>query len=396
MAKAYPKEFRDDVVAVARKGQAPLSQIAKDFGISEGTLSNWLKRADVQDGHRPGLTDAERVELRESKKRIRLLEQENEVLRRAAAYLSQANLPKIVFPLVREMAATGARVRVPVAVACRVLGLSPQGYFKWLKDPVCQRDWDDAHVIDVVLGIHADDPTLGYRFVADELADVGIIASENRVWRLCSTAGVFASHHRRRGKSGKPGPAVHDDLLASVDEHGRVTHDFVGAATGPNQVWLTDISEHPTREGKLYLCAVKDCYSNKIVGYSIDSRMKSGLAAAALRNAIALRSPQGTIVHSDRGSQFRSKKVVRLLKNNGLRGSMGRVGSSSDNAAMESFFSLLQKNVLDTRRWDSREELRLAIVSWIETKYNRRRRQRALGKLTPIEFEMIYATADAA
>ena len=93
MAKAYPKEFRDDVVAVARKGQAPLSQIAKDFGISEGTLSNWLKRADVHDGYRPGLTDAERVELRESKKRIRLLEQENEVLRRAAAYLSQANLP---------------------------------------------------------------------------------------------------------------------------------------------------------------------------------------------------------------------------------------------------------------------------------------------------------------
>ena len=294
------------------------------------------------------------------------------------------------------MAATGARIRVPVAVACRVLGLTTAGYYKWLKDPVCQRDWDDAHVIDVVLGIHADDPTLGYRFIADELGDVGIIASENRVWRLCSAAGVFASHHRRRGKSGQPGPAVHDDLLASVDEHGRVTHDFTGAATGPNQVWLTDISEHPTREGKLYVCAVKDCYSNKIVGYSIDSRMKSGLAAAALRNAIALRSPDRTIVHSDRGSQFRSKKVVRLLKNNGLRGSMGRVGSSGDNAAMESFFSLLQKNVLDTRRWETREELRLAIVTWIETKYNRRRRQRALGKLTPVEFEMIYATADAA
>ena len=93
MAKAYPKEFRDDVVAVARQGQAALSQIAKDFGISEGTLSNWLKRADVEDGNRPGLTDAEREELRETKKRIRLREQENEVLRRAAAYLSQANLP---------------------------------------------------------------------------------------------------------------------------------------------------------------------------------------------------------------------------------------------------------------------------------------------------------------
>jgi transposase len=93
MPAPYPKEFRDDVVAVARQGQAPLSQIAKDFGISEGTLSNWLKKADVEDGHRPGLNEAERAELRETRKRIRLLEQENEVLRRAAAYLSQANLP---------------------------------------------------------------------------------------------------------------------------------------------------------------------------------------------------------------------------------------------------------------------------------------------------------------
>jgi putative transposase len=87
---------------------------------------------------------------------------------------------------------------------------------------------------------------------------------------------------------------------------------------------------------------------------------------------------------------------MRILKNNGLRGSMGRVASAGDNAAMESFFSLLQKNVLDTQRWETREDLRLAIVTWIETKYNRRRRQRALGKLTPVEFEMIYAAADAA
>ena len=101
-------------------------------------------------------------------------------------------------------------------------------------------------------------------------------------------------------------------------------------------------------------------------------------------------------VNGDRGSQFRSKKVVRRLRNNGLKGSMGRVASSGDNAAMESFFSLLQKNVLDTRHWTSREELRLAIVVWIETKYNRCRRQRGLGKLTPVEFEMTYQATEAA
>lgn len=292
------------------------------------------------------------------------------------------------------MAATGARIRVPVAVACRVLGLSSQGYYKWLNEPVSQRDWDDAHLIDALLEIHEDEPTLGYRFLTDELADVGITASENRVWRLCSTAGIFASHARKKGKAGKPGPPVHDDLLTVVDDKGRVTHDF--SASGPNQKWLTDMTDHPTGEGKLYLCAIKDCYSNKIVGYSIESRMKSSLAAAALRNAIALRSPLETTVHSDRGSQFPSKKVMRILKNNGLHGSMGRVAAAGDNAAMESFFSLLQKNILNTRRWETREQLRLAIVVWIETKYIRRRRQRALGKLTPVEFEMIYTAADAA
>ncbi len=214
------------------------------------------------------------------------------------------------------------------------------------------------------------------------------------MWRLCSLQRIFSLHAKKRGLNRKPGPPVHDDLLKVTAGHGRPTRDFTAAA--PNIKWLTDITEHPTAEGKLYLCAVKDCYANKIVGYSIDSRMKSSLAVSAIRNAISLRTPVGTIVHSDRGSQFRSKKVVRLLRNNDLVGSMGRVGACGDNAAMESFFSLLQKNVLDTRRWETREELRLAIVVWIETKYNRRRRQRALGKLTPAEFEMIYTAAEAA
>lgn len=131
------------------------------------------------------------------------------------------------------MAAAGAPIRVPVAVACRVLGPSTQGYYKWLRCPVSQRDWDDAHVIDQLLDLHEDDPSLGYRFLADELAYAGVAASENRVWRLCSIAGVFASHARKKSKAGKPGPAVHDDLLAVVDDNGVVRHDFT--ASMPNQ-----------------------------------------------------------------------------------------------------------------------------------------------------------------
>jgi transposase InsO family protein len=147
------------------------------------------------------------------------------------------------------------------------------------------------------------------------------------------------------------------------------------AADGPNRLWLTDITEHPTGEGKLYLCAVKDVFSGRIVGYSIDSRMKSRLAVNALESAVARRGRvagwpggrvAGCIVHSDRGSQFRSRKFVSLLARHNMAGSMGQVGAAGDNAAMESFFALLQKNVLDRQVWATRQDLRIAIVTWIE------------------------------
>ena len=151
---------------------------------------------------------------------------------------------------------------------------------------------------------------------------------------------------------------------------------------------------HRTAEGKIYLCAVKDVYSRRIVGYSIGNRMKASLAVAALNNAVARRGDvAGCILHSDRGSQFRSRKLKRALVRHGMVGSMGQVGSAGDNAAMESFFALLQRNVLDRQRWATRDQLRLAIVTWIERTYHRRRRQAALGRLTPIEYETIIDPA---
>ena len=211
--------------------------------------------------------------------------------------------------------------------------------------------------------------------------------------KICSELGWWSAFGKaKRGKNGKkPGPPVHDDLCAVVDKHGVTRHVFT--ADGPNQLWLGDITEHWTAEGKLYMCAVKDVFSNRIVGYSIDSRMKSRLAVAALNNAVARRGDvAGCVLHTDRGSQFRSRKHVRALGRHDMVGSMGRVGACGDNAAMESFFSLLQKNVLDRHSWATREELRIAIVTWIERTYHRRRRQDALGRLTPIEYETIMTT----
>jgi transposase InsO family protein len=279
------------------------------------------------------------------------------------------------YPLVRDLAAEG----VPVAVTCRVLGFSKQAYFKWLREPVSRRDLENAYVTDACVEVHRDDPQFGYRFITDELGRRGITASENRVQRLCSGQRLWSVHSRKRGLNRRPGPPVHDD---------HIRRNFTAKAA--NQLWLTDITEHPTREGKLYACCVKDVFSNRIVGASMSDRMTSALAVQALENAIATRGRHETIVHSDRGSQFRSTAYTTTLKANGLKGSMGRVGAFADNAAMESFFSLLQKNVLDTRTWNTRDELRAAITHWIEGTYHRRRRQRTLGKLTPLEFETIY------
>jgi putative transposase len=270
-------------------------------------------------------------------------------------------------------------------VTCRVLGFTTQAFYKWQANPVSQRDWDDAHLINAAYDVHYDHPAFGYRFIADELRQRGLRVGENRVARQCSQQRIWSIFAKKRGLTRKAGPPVHDDLV-----------DRQFSDTAPNAVWLTDITEHPTAEGRLYLCAIKVLHSGRIVGYSMDARMTASLAVAALRNAIALRASAGTIVHSDRGSHFRSTAFVRSVKNNELIGSMGLVGACGDNAAMESFLALLQKNVLDRQRWASREELRLAIITQIERTCHRRRRQRRLGRLTPIEYETLSRATHAA
>jgi transposase InsO family protein len=291
----------------------------------------------------------------------------------------------MMYPLVSELAADG----IPVVVSCRVLKLARQPYYRWLRDPVTSRELEEAYRANALFDAHRDDPEFGYRLLADEAREEGQAMSDRTAWRIASSNGWWSVFGKKRSKNGKkPGPAVHDDLCVVIDEHGRERHRFV--ASRPNQLWLTDITEHKTSEGRLYLCAVKDAFSGRIVGYSIDSRMKASLAVRAVRNAVRMRgNVNGCIVHSDRGSQFRSRKLRRELAVHNLVGSMGRVASCGDNASMESFFSLLQKNVLNRRSWATREQLRIAIVTWIERTYHRRRRQVRLGRLTPIEFETI-------
>ena len=275
-----------------------------------------------------------------------------------------------------ELAADG----IPVAVSLRVLKLSRQPYYRWRNQQITNAELIEAYRANALLDAHLDDPEYGYRFLVGEAAETGEEMCERTAWRIGRDNQWWSVFGKKRGKNGKrPGPPVHDDL---------VQRDFT--ADDVNELWLTDITEHWTDEGKLYLCAIKDVFSGRIVGYSMDSRMKARLAVNALDNALSRRrDAAGCIVHSDRGSQFRSRKFVHALNRHHLIGSMGKVGAAGDNAAMESFFALLQKNVLNRKRWRTREELRIAIITWIERTYHRRRRQARLGRLTPIEYETI-------
>jgi len=219
----------------------------------------------------------------------------------------------MIYPLVRELAADG----VPVAVTCRVLKLARQPYYRWLATPVTSSELVAAYRANALFDAHRDDPEFGYRFLVDEATASGQPMAARTAWAICAANRWWSAFGKpRRGKGGRPGPPVHDD---------RVNRVFTAAA--PNQLWLTDITEHRTAEGKLYLCAVKDVHSNRIVGYSISDRMKSRLAVSALDNAVARRTADGAevagcIVHSDRGSQFRSRKYVHALNRNQLSGSM--------------------------------------------------------------------------
>jgi len=192
------------------------------------------------------------------------------------------------YPLVEELKAEGVRV----TTSCRVLGFSPQGFYKWRKDPCSNRDRADAELVNVILDIHEGDPEFGYRFIADELHRLGHCVSENRVHRLCKQHKIFSTTVKKGRHGKKPGPPVHDDL---------VERDFTAGAA--NERWVGDITEHWTGEGKLYLCTFKDLWSNRIVGYSIADRMTANLAVVALRNAHLRRDCAGVIVHTDRGSQ---------------------------------------------------------------------------------------------
>lgn len=281
--------------------------------------------------------------------------------------------------LVQELAADG----FPVAVTCRVLQVAPSTDYEAIKRDPSARELEDRDLTGLIVEVHEDSRgTYGAPRVHAELRmGLGLQVGRKRVARLMRNAGIHGVSHRGKRRH-RPDTATHDDL---------VQRQFT--ADGPDLVWFTDITQHRAADGWVYCCAVLDAWGRRVVGWSIADHVRSELVVDAFEMARWQRSPAGTIVHADRGAQYTSWVFGHRLRSAGLLDSMGRVASSVDNALIESFWSTMQRELLDRQHWSSRVELASAIFEWIEGWYNPRRRHTTLGMMSPHEFETLHTAA---
>lgn len=278
----------------------------------------------------------------------------------------------------------------PVSLLTRVLGVSRAGYYAWQRRPPSPRARQDSALTKRITEIHEEtDGIYGAPRIHAELADEdGVHVGRKRVARLMRTAGI-AGVSRRRFRVGTTSPGGEAPAAPDLVER-RFT------AERPNQLWFADITYVPTWQGWLYLAAVVDACSRYCVGWSMRDDLKADLVYDALGMAVTRRRPEGELVHhSDRGSQYRSLVFGKLLAESGIAASMGSRGDAYDNAAMESFNASIKTELINRRRFKTKDEARSAIFHYIEVFYNPRRRHKGLGQKSPAAYEKMLATASS-
>ena len=269
-----------------------------------------------------------------------------------------------------------------VATMCRVLGVSPSGYWAWASRPVPGTEDDLLGAIRVAFT--ASRATYGSPRVHAVLRADGWRVGRKRIARLMREAGLVGVHRRRRVRS-----AARPVFRAARTAPDLVKRQF--ARDAPDRLWVADITELPTGQGPLYLAAIVDAFSRRAVGWALADHLRTSLVLAALDTALAAREPGlGLIHHSDRGTQYTSVALGERLAAVGIAASMGSPGTAYDNALAESFFASLETELIDRSTWPTHDVARLAVFDWIERFYNRTRRHSSLGDLAPDEFERRY------
>ena len=268
----------------------------------------------------------------------------------------------------------------PVAAMARVLGVSKAGFYAWLHRAPSAHAVADAALLQRVRTVHVSSrQTYGAPRVHAELRARGATHSRKRIARLMRDAGLVGASHRRGGPT-----------TTRRDKEARPAPDLVDrnfTASGPNRLWVADITYIPTAVGFLYLAVVLDAFSRKIVGWAMANNLRAELVLDALEMAVGQRRPKDVIHHSDQGSQYTSVAFGKRCGEAGVRPSMGSVGDAYDNAMAESFFSTLEAELLSRRRFASQAEARMACFSYIEGWYNPVRLHSALGYRSPMAYE---------
>jgi putative transposase len=268
----------------------------------------------------------------------------------------------------------------PVAAMCRVLDVSPSGYYAWRKRPLSPRARADVELSAEIQAIHRESRgTYGAPRVQAELAAGGVHVGRKRVARLMRTAGLQGVSRRKQVRT-----TVRDETARPAPD--LVDRQFTAAA--PDRLWVADITYIPTWAGFLSLAVVLDAWSRRVIGWAMETHLRTELVLAALDMAVAQRRPPAEVIHhSDQGSQYTSIAFGSRCREAGVRPSMGSVGDAYDNAMCESFFATLECELLDRQRFRTPGEARLAVFDFIEGWYNPRRRHSALGYRSPIAFE---------
>jgi putative transposase len=280
-----------------------------------------------------------------------------------------------------------------IAFACEFFGVSTSGFYEWRRAQAepCARRCEDLELRATIREIHRQSRgTYGSPRVHAELRlGQGVRVGRKRVERLMRAEGLQGVTRRRRRGTTRRDPAAvpNDDLVAR-----KFTPE------GPNQLWVADITEHPTDEGKVYCAVVLDAWNRQVIGWSIADHLRAELVVDALDMACWRRRPDPgqTVHHSDHGAQYTSWAFGQRLRSAGLLGSMGTVGDALDNAVAESFFATLQTELLDRHHWSSRRQLAQAIFEWIEVFYNQQRRHSTLDMHSPVTYDTTHRRAPAA
>ena len=283
----------------------------------------------------------------------------------------------------------GHRCMGPLTVLCRAMQVSVSGFLSWRNRAPGTRSQRDADLAPKIIASHAKSRgTYGAPRILADLREAGEVINRKRVARLMTELGIAGASGRKRIRTTD---SNHDNPVTE----NVLDRDFT--ATAPNQRWVTDITGIETDEGILYLSAIEDLFSRKVVGWAMDSHMETSLIIRALDMAISNRRPDaGLLHHSDRGSQYTSGSYRQMLADHGMTASMSRRGNCYDNACAESFWGRLKVELIYRQHYRTRAEARAAVFEFIEVFYNRTRRHSSLRYLSPEAFEADYHRKQAA